>query len=396
MNVIIVGGGMTGATLALTIASLSRGQLQVSLIEAAEPTREHPGFDARAIALAYGTCQRLQQVGIWPALQHCVTPITHVHVSDRGNSGFTNIRASDYDISALGNVIELHDAGIHLFELLKQSPNIKLYCPAKVNSIERLENSVVVSLNNGEKLTGELLVAADGSHSAIAQACNIPFKRRSYEQTAIIANVLTSEHPQGMAFERFTQYGPLALLPMSEGRSSLVWCHPLEKQSDVNNWSQHEFLQQLQKAFGWRLGKMLETGQRHSYPLALSTASRQISHRLALVGNASQTLHPIAGQGFNLGMRDVMALAQVISIAATSGQDIGSYQVLAQYQQQRQADRETTIGLTDGLVRLFANDYLPLKIGRNLGLKTMERLSPMRDLFARQTLGWVAQSPLAD
>ncbi|WP_340614590.1 2-octaprenyl-6-methoxyphenyl hydroxylase [Xenorhabdus thailandensis] len=396
MNVIIVGGGMTGATLALTIASLSRGQLQVSLIEAAEPTREHPGFDARAIALAYGTCQRLQQVGIWPALQHCVTPITHVHVSDRGNSGFTNIRASDYDISALGNVIELHDAGIHLFELLKQSPNIKLYCPAKVNSIERLENSVVVSLNNGEKLTGELLVAADGSHSAIAQACNIPFKRRSYEQTAIIANVLTSEHPQGRAFERFTQYGPLALLPMSEGRSSLVWCHPLEKQSDVNNWSQHEFLQQLQKAFGWRLGKMLETGQRHSYPLALSTASRQISHRLALVGNASQTLHPIAGQGFNLGMRDVMALAQVISIAATSGQDIGSYQVLAQYQQQRQADREKTIGLTDGLVRLFANDYLPLKIGRNLGLKTMERLSPMRDLFARQTLGWVAQSPLAD
>ncbi|WP_338884760.1 2-octaprenyl-6-methoxyphenyl hydroxylase [Xenorhabdus sp. TH1] len=396
MNVIIVGGGMTGATLALTIASLSRGQLQVSLIEAAEPTREHPGFDARAIALAYGTCQRLQQVGIWPALQHCVTPITHVHVSDRGNSGFTNIRASDYDISALGNVIELHDAGIHLFELLKQSPNIKLYCPAKVNSLERLENSVVVSLNNGEKLTGELLVAADGSHSAIAQACNIPFKRRSYEQTAIIANVLTSEHPRGRAFERFTQYGPLALLPMSEGRSSLVWCHPLEKQSDVNNWSQHEFLQQLQKAFGWRLGKMLETGQRHSYPLALSTASRQISHRLALVGNASQTLHPIAGQGFNLGMRDVMALAQVISIAATSGQDIGSYQVLAQYQQQRQADRETTIGLTDGLVRLFANDYLPLKIGRNLGLKTMERLSPMRDLFARQTLGWVAQSPLAD
>ncbi|MBE8596423.1 2-octaprenyl-6-methoxyphenyl hydroxylase [Xenorhabdus sp. BG5] len=396
MNVIIVGGGMTGATLALTIASLSRGHLQVSLIEAAEPTREHPGFDARAIALAYGTCQRLHQVGIWPALQHCVTPITHVHVSDRGNSGFTNIRASDYDISALGNVIELHDAGIHLFELLKQSPNIKLYCPATVNSIERLENSVVVSLNNGEKLTGELLVAADGSHSAIAQACNIPFQRRSYEQTAIIANVLTSEHPQGRAFERFTKHGPLALLPMSEGRSSLVWCHPLEKQSDVNNWSQHEFLQQLQKAFGWRLGKMLETGQRHSYPLALSTASSQISHRLALVGNASQTLHPIAGQGFNLGMRDVMALAQVISIAATSGQDIGSYQVLAQYQQQRQADRETTIGLTDGLVRLFANDYLPLKIGRNLGLKTMERLSPMRDLFARQTLGWVAQSPLAD
>ncbi|PHM49752.1 2-octaprenyl-6-methoxyphenyl hydroxylase [Xenorhabdus miraniensis] len=392
MNVIIVGGGMAGATLALAISSLSRGRLQVSLIEAAEPTQEHPGFDARAIALAYGTCQRLDQIDIWSALKHCVTPITHVHVSDRGHNGFVNIRADDHDIPALGNVIELHDAGIHLFDLLKQSPNIKLYCPATVNSVERLENSVTVTLNNGEKLTGELLVAADGSHSAIAQACNIPYQRQSYDQVAIIANVLTSEHPQGRAFERFTEHGPLALLPMSEGRSSLVWCHPLDKQSEINGWSQAEFIQHLQQAFGWRLGKILETGQRYSYPLALSTANQQISHRLALVGNASQTLHPIAGQGFNLGMRDVMALAQSISEAAIVGQDIGAYKILAQYQQQREADRETTIGITDGLVRLFANDYLPLRIGRNLGLMTMETLPPIRDLFARQTLGWVTRS----
>ncbi|MBC8952918.1 2-octaprenyl-6-methoxyphenyl hydroxylase [Xenorhabdus sp. PB62.4] len=392
MNVIIVGGGMAGATLALAISSLSRGLLQVSLIEAAEPTQEHPGFDARAIALAYGTCQRLDQIAIWSALKHCVTPITHVHVSDRGHNGFVNIRADDHDIPALGNVIELHDAGIHLFDLLKQSPNIKLYYPATVNSVERLENSVTVTLNNGEKLTGELLVAADGSHSAIAQACNIPYQRQSYDQVAIIANVLTSEHPQGRAFERFTEHGPLALLPMSEGRSSLVWCHPLDKQSEINGWSQAEFIQHLQQAFGWRLGKMLETGQRYSYPLALSTANRQISHRLALVGNASQTLHPIAGQGFNLGMRDVMALAQSISEAAIAGQDIGAYKILAQYQQQREADRETTIGITDGLVRLFANDDLPLRIGRNLGLMTMETLPPIRDLFARQTLGWVTRS----
>ncbi|WP_237386379.1 2-octaprenyl-6-methoxyphenyl hydroxylase [Xenorhabdus sp. Sc-CR9] len=396
MNVIIVGGGMTGATLALAISSLSRGQLQVSLIETAEPAQEHPGFDARAIALAYGTCQSLNLIDVWPALKHSVTPITHVHVSDRGHCGFVNIRADDYDIPALGNVIELYDAGIHLFDLLKQSPNIKLYCPAKVNSVERLENSVTVTLHSGEKLTGELLVAADGSHSTIAQACHIPYQRQSYGQVAIIANVLTSEHPQGRAFERFTEHGPLALLPMPEGRSSLVWCHPLEKQAEINSWNQREFLQHLQKAFGWRLGKMLETGQQHSYPLALSTSSKQVSHRLALIGNASQTLHPIAGQGFNLGMRDVMALAKVISEAAVSGMDIGSYKVLVQYQQQHNADREATIGITDGLVRLFANDYLPLKIGRSFGLMTMETLPLMRDLFARQTLGWVAQSSLAD
>ncbi|QTL39191.1 2-octaprenyl-6-methoxyphenyl hydroxylase [Xenorhabdus budapestensis] len=390
MSVIIVGGGMAGATLALAISSLSRGQLQVSLVEAAEPTQEHPGFDARAIALAYGTCQRLSQIGVWSALKGCVTPITHVHVSDRGCSGFVNIRTDDYDIPALGHVIELHDAGNSLFDLLRQAPNIKLYCPAKVNSVERLDTSVSITLNSGEKITGKLLIAADGSQSSVAKACNIPWQRQDYGQVAIIANVLTSEHPRGRAFERFTEHGPLALLPMSEGRSSLVWCHPLDKWAEINQWEDAEFRHQLQKAFGWRLGKMLETGQRYSYPLTLSTSKRQISHRLALVGNSSQTLHPIAGQGFNLGMRDVMALAQVISAAAIEGHDIGSYNILTRYQQQRFADREATIGITDGLVRLFANDYFPLRIGRNLGLMAMEMLPLIKGPLARQTLGWGA------
>ncbi|MDR0219395.1 MAG: 2-octaprenyl-6-methoxyphenyl hydroxylase [Enterobacteriaceae bacterium] len=391
MSVIIVGGGMAGATLALAISSLSRGQLQVSLIEAAEPTQEHPGFDARAIALAYGTCQRLNQIGVWSALKDCVTPITHVHVSDRSHHGFVNIRADDYHIPALGHVIELHDAGKRLFDLLQQAPNIHLYCPAKVNFVERRDASVSICLDNGEILTGKLLVAADGSQSAVAKACHIPWQKQNYGQVAMIANVLTSEHPQGRAFERFTQHGPLALLPMSESRSSLVWCHPLEKQAEINQWQDDEFLHHLQKAFGWRLGKMLETGQRHCYPLVLSTASQQISHRLALVGNSSQTLHPIAGQGFNLGIRDVMALAQVISAAAIEGHDIGSYNVLARYQQQRQADRETTVGITDGLVRLFANDYFPLKVGRSLGLMAMEMLPLMKNTLARRTLGWVSR-----
>ncbi|MCC8365582.1 2-octaprenyl-6-methoxyphenyl hydroxylase [Xenorhabdus sp. PB61.4] len=396
MSVIIVGGGMAGATLALAISSLSRGQLQVSLIEAAEPAQEHPGFDARAIALAYGTCQRLNQIGIWSALKDCVTPITHVHVSDRGHSGFVNIRADDYNIPALGNVIELHNAGSRLFGLLKQAPNIRLYCPVKVSSVERFDSSVSITLDNGEKLTGKLLVAADGSQSTVASACHIPWQRQNYGQAAIIANVLTSENPQGRAFERFTKHGPLALLPMSEGRSSLVWCHPSEKLPEISQWKDSEFLHQLQKAFGWRLGKMLETGQRHCYPLVLSTAGQQISHRLALVGNSSQTLHPIAGQGFNLGMRDVMALAQVISEAVIEGLDIGSYNVLARYRQQRDIDREVTIGITDGLVRLFANDYFPLKAGRNLGLMAMEMLPLTKGTLARQTLGWVNHHSTAE
>ncbi|OCQ53218.1 2-octaprenyl-6-methoxyphenol hydroxylase [Photorhabdus australis subsp. thailandensis] len=391
MNVIIVGGGMTGATLALAISSLSKGQIHVSLIEAAEPEQKHPGFDARAIALAYGTCQRLQQIGVWSALEDYVIPITHVHVSDRGHAGFVNLCAKDYNIPALGNVIELYHAGQSLFRLLKNAPGVTLYCPSRVLAVERTTSSVVVTLDNGEQLQGELLVAADGSHSAIGHACHIQRQQHHYEQVAVITNILTSEHPQGRAFERFTEYGPLALLPMTEGRSSLVWCHQLEQRKEIVGWNNEQFLRQLQRAFGWRLGKILEVGQRHSYPLTLSTVNQQISHRLVLVGNAAQTLHPIAGQGFNLGMRDVMTLAQIVSEVFAAGQDIGTYSVLANYQQQRVSDRENTIDMTDGLIRIFANRYFPLQVGRNLGLMMMEKCSPMRDILARQTLGWVAQ-----
>ncbi|KAA1177082.1 2-octaprenyl-6-methoxyphenyl hydroxylase [Photorhabdus heterorhabditis] len=391
MNVIIVGGGMTGATLALAISSLSKGQIHVSLIEAAEPEQKHPGFDARAIALAYGTCQRLQQIGVWSALEDYVIPITHVHVSDRGHAGFVSLSAKDYNIPALGNVIELYDAGLCLFGLLKNAPGVTLYCPSKVLAVERTTSSVVVTLDNGEQLQSELLVAADGSHSAIGHACHIQRQQHRYEQVAVITNVLTSEHPQGRAFERFTEYGPLALLPMSGGRSSLVWCHRLEQQKEIVGWNNEQFLRQLQCAFGWRLGKILEAGQRHSYPLTLSISNQQVSHRLALVGNAAQTLHPIAGQGFNLGMRDVMTLAQIVSQAFAAGQDIGTYSVLVNYQQQRVSDRENTIGMTDGLIRIFANHYFPLIVGRNLGLMAMEKFSPVRDMLARQTLGLVTR-----
>ncbi|CAQ83249.1 MULTISPECIES: 2-octaprenyl-6-methoxyphenyl hydroxylase [Photorhabdus] len=391
MNVIIVGGGMTGVTLALAISSLSKGQIHVSLIEAAEPEQKHPGFDARAIALAYGTCQRLQQIGVWSALEDYVIPITHVHVSDRGHAGFVNLRAKDYNIPALGNVIELYHAGQSLFGLLKNAPGVTLYCPSKVLAVERTTSSVIVTLEDGEQLQGELLVAADGSHSAIGDACHIQRQQHHYEQVAVITNVLTSEHPQGRAFERFTEYGPLALLPMSGGGSSLVWCHRLAQRKEITGWNNEQFLRQLQRAFGWRLGKILEAGQRHSYPLTLSTANQQISHRLVLVGNAAQTLHPIAGQGFNLGMRDVMTLAQIVSEAFAAGQDIGTYSVLANYQQQRVLDRKNTIDMTDGLIRIFANRYFPLQVSRNFGLMVMEKCSPMRDILARQTLGWVAQ-----
>lgn len=383
---------MTGATLALALSHLTQGSLPVTLIEAIAPgERAHPGYDGRAIALAAGTCQQLAAINLWPALADCATPITHVHVSDRGHAGFVNIDAADYEVKALGNVVELHEVGNRLYQRLRQAPGVTLRCPEQVSRIEQHQDHVSVTLGSGEQLQGSLLVAADGSHSRAAAACGVQWQREDYQQIAVIANVTTQIAPQGRAFERFTEHGPLALLPMSHGRSSLVWCHPPMAKSRIDSWSDAEFLAELQQAFGWRLGRFTQVGQRTSYPLALQSASRTVAHRLALVGNAAQTLHPIAGQGFNLGIRDVMSLAETLAAAQRQQEDPGSFAVLQRYHQRREPDRAATIGVTDGLVRLFANRYLPLAIGRNLGLMTMDNLPWLRNRLAERTLGWVTR-----
>ena len=388
MSVIIVGGGMTGATLALAISHLSAGNVPVHLIEAVAPdSQQHPGFDARAIALAAGTCQQLARVGIWQAIRDCATAIRTVHVSDRGHAGFVTLEADDYHLPALGQVVELHDVGQRLFALLRKAPGVSLHCPARVESVTRSQEHVDVVLDNGQTLQGKLLVAADGSRSALGEQCGMAWQQQPYEQLAVIANVTTAVPHDGRAFERFTEHGPLAMLPMSDGRCSLVWCHPLENRDDVLSWSDARFCHELQQAFGWRLGRITHSGSRNAYPLGLTTASQAVSHRMALVGNAAQTLHPIAGQGFNLGLRDVMSLAEMLAQAS----DPGDYALLTQYQQRRAEDKKTTVGVTDGLVHLFANRWAPLVAGRNVGLMAMELFTPARDALAQRTLGQVAR-----
>lgn len=392
MTVIICGGGMAGATLALALSHLTQGKLAIDLVEAVAPdSREHPGFDARAIALAQGTCQQLTAIGVWPALASCATAITGVSVSDRGHIGKVSIEARDQLLPALGYVVELQDAGRRLFSLLAKAPGVRLHCPARVSDIERHQHETRVRLDNGVQLSGQLLVAADGSASPVAEQCDIQWQQQDYQQTALIANISTALPHQGRAFERFTADGPLALLPMAAGRSSLVWCLPHSTGKGMALQDDADFMAALQGAFGWRLGRITGVGRRHSYPLQLRTANRHISHRLALVGNAAQTLHPIAGQGFNLGLRDVMTLAETLAQAVASGNDPGAYATLQRYQHRRQPDQQGTVAITDGLIHLFANRHLPLVVARNLGLMVMDRTPLLRDALARQTLGWVAR-----
>ncbi|WP_274035820.1 2-octaprenyl-6-methoxyphenyl hydroxylase [Vibrio parahaemolyticus] len=386
-DVVIAGGAMAGATLALAIEHLSQGALRVAVVEPFKAqSDQHPGFDSRSIALSYGTVNLLRHLELWSAIEPFSTPIEHIHVSDRSHAGMTDITKHDVGVEALGYVVELADVGRVYQELLTHSTAIDLYCPDSAKHITRTQENVTLELASGELLNAKLLVAADGAVSQCCQQIGLELSVHDFDQVAVIANIVTQEPHQGRAFERFTENGPVALLPMSDNRMSLVWCLRPDEAQIVMELSESEFLERLQQDFGWRLGAMQKVGLRASYPLLLRHRKQNISHRFAIVGNAAQTLHPIAGQGFNLGIRDVVTLAEELG---KQGEDVGRYQGLIRFSQRREADRNETIWLTSSLVHVFSNDLLAMRIGRNTALAAMDNLSIFKQPLLRHTLGLV-------
>ncbi|EGQ7975669.1 2-octaprenyl-6-methoxyphenyl hydroxylase [Vibrio parahaemolyticus] len=386
-DVVIAGGAMAGATLALAIEHLSQGALRVAVVEPFKAqSDQHPGFDSRSIALSYGTVNLLRHLELWSAIEPFTTPIEHIHVSDRSHAGMTEITKHDVGVEALGYVVELADVGRVYQELLTHSTAIDLYCPNSAKHITRTQENVTIELASGELLNAKLLVAADGAVSQCCQQIGLELSEHDFDQVAVIANIVTQEPHQGRAFERFTENGPVALLPMSDNRMSLVWCLRPDEAQIVMELSESEFLERLQQDFGWRLGAMQKVGLRASYPLLLRHRKQNISHRFAIVGNAAQTLHPIAGQGFNLGIRDVVTLAEEL---VKQGEDVGRYQGLIRFSQRREADRNETIWLTSSLVHVFSNDLLAMRIGRNTALAAMDNLSIFKQPLLRHTLGLV-------
>ncbi|ENB1605018.1 2-octaprenyl-6-methoxyphenyl hydroxylase [Vibrio parahaemolyticus] len=386
-DVVIAGGAMAGATLALAIEHLSQGALRVAVVEPFKAqSDQHPGFDSRSIALSYGTVNLLRHLELWSAIEPFTTPIEHIHVSDRSNAGMTDITKHDVGVEALGYVVELADVGRVYQELLTHSTAVDLYCPDSAKHITRTQENVTLELASGELLNAKLLVAADGAVSQCCQQIGLELSEHDFDQVAVIANIVTQEPHQGRAFERFTENGPVALLPMSDNRMSLVWCLRPDDAQIVMELSESEFLERLQQDFGWRLGAMQKVGLRASYPLLLRHRKQNISHRFAIVGNAAQTLHPIAGQGFNLGIRDVVTLAEEL---VKQGEDVGRYQGLIRFSQRREADRNETIWLTSSLVHVFSNDLLAMRIGRNTALAAMDNLSIFKQPLLRHTLGLV-------
>ena len=394
-DVVIIGGAMAGATLALALSAKTQGQMRIAIVEKQAPQQhQQSGFDARCIALSDGSCQRLNRIQLpdkerlWQKIQGIATPIKQIHVSDKGHSGIVEFSAHEFDLEALGAVVELQQMGQCLLQAMQQYPHLDYLAPQQVEQIEYLPSAVKIRLKNDRTLRAKLLVGADGSRSQVASAASIEQQlQREYGQTAIITNVQVQQPHQYRAFERFTDEGPLALLPMAGNLMSLVWC--VKQPQALISLDENAFLQQLQQRFGWRLGKLQQCGKRFAYPLNLYRAAQHIQPRTALVGNAAQTLHPVAGQGFNLGIRDLMALADVVADNFAAQQDIGDYALLQRYEEIRQADQQHIIQLTDSLVSVFANNLLPLQLARNLGLMALSQCCLAKQHFAKATLGWL-------
>ena len=394
-DIVIVGGAMTGTTLALALSAFTNGKMKIAVLER-QPVKQHQqsGFDARCIALSDSSCQKFSRIilpdgqNLWQKIQPFSTHIEQIHVSDKGHSGIVEFSAREFHLQQLGAVVELQQVGQILLQAVEQSDNIDYLCPVEIAHIERSQDGVKISLKNDRTLTAQLLIGADGTKSEVASAVNISQEMlHDYGQTAIIANVQTQQPHQNRAFERFTTEGPLALLPMKDNLISLVWC--VRHADELLQADESTFLTRLQQQFGWRLGRFQRCGQRFAYPLTLSRAAQHVQARTVLIGNAAQTLHPIAGQGFNLGIRDVMTLANILSYAYLQQQEIGDDALLQQYENKRKADQKQMIQLTDGLLTIFSNNLLPLQIGRNLGLMALAQSSMLRQYFAKPTLGWI-------
>lgn len=393
-DLVIVGGGLVGASLAI---ALSGQGLRMALVEAAVPTvDEVPNYDDRALALAYGTRRIFEGLGLWDAVAGRAGPIEKIHVSERGQFGFTHLDRDEEGVEALGYVITARELGRTLLARLPELPDLDIIAPARVTAIDVDEQAATLTLERGDGkayLDARLVVAADGVKSFIRDAMDLPVRRWEYGQSAVVANITPERPHRHVAYERFTESGPVALLPMNDERCALVWTVSDAELDEVLALDDAAFTARFQARFGNRLGRFTKVGARQGYPLAMVRATESVRPRVAVIGNAAHTLHPIAGQGFNLGLRDVAALADVLAAAVAKGEDLGDIAVLNHYEQWRGRDQQLVSLATDGLARLFANPLLPFRLGRNLGLLAMDLLPGARHRLARAAMGLTGKLP---
>ena len=399
-DIAIVGGGMVGASLAVALAPLD---LRVALIEAVpHDAAEQPSFDERTTALSNGSRQILTTLGVWPDVAGAATPIRKIHVSDQGRFGFARIDAEERGLAALGYVLPNRVLGRALWSRIETAAPISAFCPATVTRVTpgSLSTTLALELADGSECAVEarLVVAADGARSALRSAFGVGADSRDYRQTALITALLPQRFHEHVAYERFTPSGPIALLPLADGRCTLVFTVDAELAATAMSWSDAQFLAEVQQRFGFRLGRFLKAGRRAAYPLRLTHSERTSAGRCAIVGNAAQGLHPVAGMGFNLGLRDVASLAELIAEekgaeekraarGESEGFDAGSARLLGEYDAWRAEDRRAIIAFTDGLVRVFGSTSPAVRGARNFALLAFDLLPPAKAALQRLSTG---------
>ncbi len=387
-DVVIVGGGMVGASLAVALEGVG---VRTALIEAVpHDAAAQPSFDERTTALSNGSRRILETLGVWEDVAGAATPIAKIHVSDQGHFGFARIDAAEQGRKALGHVVPNRALGAALWSRLTHRSDLDVLCPARVAAIHVGIDAVEIDVaaRSPLRLSARLVIAADGIESAVREAAGIGVETRDYQQVAIITTVLPRKFHDHVAYERFTSTGPLALLPLTDGRCALVLTLSPARAASAMSWTDEQFLAEVQGRFGFRLGRFLKAGQRRAYPLSLSCAERLSSGRCIIVGNAAQGLHPVAGMGFNLGLRDVASLAELI---AERRDHLDT--VAALYDSRRAADRREVIAFTDGLVRLFASPWGPVRRLRNLGLLAFDLLPPAKAALSALSTGATGSTP---
>ena len=396
-EVIIVGGGMVGLSLALMLA---KANIAVKLLEAikypnyddANLAPYHSSFDARNSALSRRSVQIYQELGLWNALQEHATPIFEVHITEQGSFGKARLKAEQEKVESFGQVIENAWLGRVLLTEVRKQPLIELIDGVQVTSLKQDADQAHIEAVRGEEslsLQSKLVIAADGRDSFCRKALGIGADEHDYDQVAIVTTVQTSKPHQHVGFERFSPLGPLALLPLpGEYRRSVVW--PVKKGTEAE-WLGEEndqhFLDALQETYGDRAGKFQKTGRRFSFPLSQVLAEKQAIGRVVLMGNAAHTIHPVAGQGFNLCMRDAYVLVRSLKEQLSKSADIGEPSMLLAYEQARLTDQQRVIKFCDTVVRGFSNQNLLLKLVRNTGLLAFDMIPGVKPLVANYAMG---------
>lgn len=389
-DVVIAGGGLVGASLA---CALRETGLRLAVVEAAAPGGDlsAPSFDDRHTALAPTSARVFQALGLWSAIAAEAAPIREIHVSDRGRFGMTRMRAAEEGLEALGWVVPNRCLGAALLPVLEDAGRVTLFRPARIAGLDAGADEVVLRVcrdgDETEEIRAPLLVVAEGADSATRVALGVGSRETRYGQTAIIANVRADQDPAGRAFERFTREGPLALLPASSGTAALVWSVPDATVDARLALDDEAFLAALQETFGYRLGRFRTVGARQAYPLRAVSAERFAATRAAIIGNAAHTLHPVAGQGFNLALRDVAALAEMVDNAVRDGDDTGRPALLDGYARARRSDYRRTFVFTDALVRGFSHALPLVSPMRNAALVGLDLLPGLRRGLMRRAMG---------